>query len=297
MSMALATSVTAACGDDRSSESQLHPGIIEPSAGQAGETGSSSGGTSSPPGGMGGEGGAAGGEADTGWIETAASALGSACKQPSDCPRGLTCLSDTSEALDQGSPPGGVCTFDCNRDELSCSDLGGRCLDIGKSPYCMQSCAFGPHAKCHGRHDFACEPTYRKVDVRCDVDSDCASSAVCRNGSCYLVYPLCLPRCNADSDCPRASFCDPVSGECVATEPTGKSLGAACSLAATPDECRGICLPTGSATEGRCQEFCTLGAEPACGDDASCLLGLDSQAEASDGDQGLCVAAGAGGAP
>lgn len=291
--VALAISVASACGDDRSSDSPGHPGVIEPNGGQAGQAGSDGvGGTTTSAGGArgsGGSGGSAGAETDTAWIERAAEALGRPCAEPLDCPRGLTCLSDTSASLDQGSAPGGVCTLDCDCSELSCDELDGRCLAFGAHEFCMQTCRFGAGTKCHARLDFACEPTYRRVEVSCDVDRDCASSAVCRNGSCYLLYPLCLPRCNENADCPARSFCDPVSGECVAVEPSGKPVGARCSLSATPDECRGICLPTAGSADGRCQEFCTLGADSACGEVAECLLGLDSQTETGAGDQGLCA--------
>lgn len=258
------------CGDDRRTPAVDQAGVIEPAQG-----GGAAGGAGSP--GSGGAAGASGG----GVSSMEPGSLGLPCDDQEDCAGGLSCLSSVSNSLDLGSPPGGLCTRSCDDDPSRCNELGGRCLDIGGNSFCVQSCAFGPGAKCHGRRDFACEPTYRSVDVACDVDADCGAQAVCRGGACQLVVPLCLPRCNGPADCPDRAHCDPVSGECVREAPEGDPVGAECSVEA--DTCRGLCT-------GRCTEFCTLGAEGACGPGAACVLTLGSIPSSAPGDQGACAA-------
>ncbi|HEY6729105.1 MAG TPA: hypothetical protein VI197_34080 [Polyangiaceae bacterium] len=276
--------LAAGCGNDVSTSDPRRPLVIEAAAGRGGAAGESS--TDNPAAGAGGsEGGASGAPSDS----LLADALGRACDDDHACPSGLSCLTDNSNALAGGSPPGGVCTLDCKEASLECDALGGRCLAFANRSFCMQRCSFGSDPKCHGRDDFACEPTYRQVEVACDVDGDCGASAVCRSGACYLVYPLCLPRCNGSADCPAPAVCDPVSGECVAEAPSGKALGAMCDPTSSEDECRGVCLP-GSGTSGeRCHEFCTLGASDACGAGADCVLTLDSAPGSASGDVGACA--------
>jgi len=270
----------AGCGNDLSPSDPRRPIVIEPAAAQGG---------AADQGGAAGAGGAEGGASGAPSDSMLADALGRACGGSEDCPSELTCLSDTSYALAYGSPPGGVCSFDCDDSALDCAAVGGRCVDFAGSSFCMQRCAFGRVDKCHGRDDFACEPTYRHVEVSCDVDDDCGSSAVCRNGDCHIVYPLCLPRCNGSADCPAPTACDPVSGECVDTAPSGNPVGSACDPSASRDECRGVCLASGSDTEGRCHEFCTLGVSGGCGADADCVLVLDSAPGSAPGDIGACA--------
>lgn len=276
--------MAAGCGNDVSSNDPRRPLVIEAAAGRGGAAGETSTGESTA--GAGGwDGGASGAPTDS----LLADALGRACDAPDECPSGLTCLSDTSNALAGGSPPGGVCTLDCHDTSLECDALGGRCVAFPHRSFCMQRCSFGSAPKCHGRDDFACEPTYRRVEVACDVDSDCGASAVCRSGDCHVVYPLCLPRCNGSDDCPAPAACDPVSGECVAEPRTGEPLGALCDPSSSDDECRGVCLPDSSGAGDRCHEFCTLSASGACDADADCVLTLDSAPGSGPGDVGACA--------
>lgn len=278
---AIALGGVASCGNDLSPGEQRRPIVIEAAAGRGGAAGEAN--TDEP---MAGTGGSEGGAPNDAILSDA---LGRACEGSEDCPSELACLSDTSYALAYGSPPGGVCSFDCDEAPLDCAALGGRCVSFAARSFCMQRCAFGRGEKCQGRYDFACEPTYRYVEVACDVDADCGSSAVCRGGSCYVVYPVCLPRCNGSADCPAPTACDPVSGECVDEAPSGAPVGAACDPAATRDECRGVCLATGSSAEGRCHEFCTLGVSGGCGTDSDCVLVLDSAPGSAPGDVGACA--------
>ncbi len=285
----LSIQLSASCGNDHKPAPNPYPqgGIIEPAAGGAGG-GAGAQGFAGEGGDSANEGGASASEGGAPGTSEAARAVGQPCQAAEDCPAPLTCLTPTSNALESGSPPGGLCTLDCTGSPQHCRELDAHCIDFGPRSYCVEACSFGAPAaatspKCHDRSDFACEPTYRRVDVLCDTDSDCGADAVCRNGSCHLVHPRCLPRCNGPHDCAELTYCHPVSGECVLEEPTGLPIGAECTPGSQPDPCRGICL------DGRCTEFCTLGAAPACGDGAACVLTLASAPGSSDGDQGACA--------
>ena len=152
--MLLLLGAAVGCGNDRSPSEVTRPTVIEPSTHQGGAAGA--GAANEPTAGAGGASGATGasGASNDALEAEAAEALGRSCAVQSACPGELTCLTDTSHALEQDSPPGGVCTLECDQDSVACERLGGRCLAFGNQVYCMRRCAFGGATKCDGRTAF-----------------------------------------------------------------------------------------------------------------------------------------------
>src|SRR6187402_3705611 len=108
--------------------------------------------------------------------------FGRACELPEDCGVDLLCLTSASTALSTGGPPGGLCTVACNQDPEICSTYAddARCVDFGGAAYCLEACDYGSTlagafdaAKCHGRTDFAFEPSWADTGEPCTSSEDC----------------------------------------------------------------------------------------------------------------------------
>jgi hypothetical protein len=226
--------------------------------------------------------------------------FGRACERAEDCGVGLLCLTADSRALIKGGPPRGLCTASCDQDPQACAEYadGARCVQFGMRAYCVEACEYGSplmHAfdreKCHGRTEFACKPTLVDTQVACEEDADCGSGERC-DGTCHAELPTCMPQCNSGADCDSDSFCDPETGECVRDLPRGLALGEPCDAEAEPDACRGSCGLLQRAGGDRCDETCTIGAFPACGQDQDptnfgCAIPIVG--EAAFGDMGYCA--------
>jgi len=162
-------------------------------------------------------------------------ALGQACTRDSDCKTGLICLTADNPALSGGGPPKGLCTTPCTTSAVCEALLPGAACEVG---YCLEACSLGSPdittAKCHNRAELACRPF--------------------ENGA----KTLCAPACVQDSQCGTNLFCDPGSGTCVASEPSGDPPGTPCDPRKDPSSCRGFCLVTSStdASAGVCAELC-----------------------------------------
>ncbi|MBK7586084.1 MAG: hypothetical protein IPI67_38605 [Myxococcales bacterium] len=179
--------------------------------------------------------------------------LGAVCSADADCGEGLTCLTATSTQIVGQGPAGGLCTKACAADPTVCASIkpSAKCIGFpdqaSTTRFCLEQCDFGDPgtakaSKCHGRVDMGCSP---------------------------IIIPglgeaarVCLPNCNSDEDCGTGLFCDPGSGLCSATAPSGDPVGTPCSQ--SNDTCRGFCekldLPATSGSTTLCAERCTAGA-------------------------------------
>jgi len=226
--------------------------------------------------------------------------FGRACEHPEDCGIDLLCLTAASPALTEGGPPGGLCTAACTQDPSICSKYAenARCVSFGSSAYCLEGCDYGSTlpgafdaAKCHGRTDFACTPSWVNTGKPCSEPEDCEMGERC-DVTCFRDVPTCMPRCNSDADCDTRLFCDPRSGECVTELPGGRRLSERCNVSTEEDPCRGSCGMIERAEGGRCDETCTLGAYPSCGvvpdpPNVGCAIPVNDHA--GFGDQGFCA--------
>lgn len=228
-----------------------------------------------------------GGTGDDGPSET--TKLGRACVSARDCvdpaAPGLTCVTSKDTVLANGAPPKGLCTTTCtmpteeNRVD-TCAALGsnGLCVPFDEDSnegYCVEGCSFGMpeigESKCHSRPEFTCNPAlFGDTKEPCVSDADCTGGDFCGNtDTCIAVYTACMPGCRSDLDCDAGLYCDQsfFTGTCVAKKPTGKELGAPCTVPAAaepdePDECIGFCQPdTTGSTQGHCTTNCGLGRE------------------------------------
>lgn len=225
--------------------------------------------------------------------------LGRSCKRAEDCGVDLLCLTSASHTLSRGGPPGGLCTVACNQDPSICSmhARGARCVNFGSTAYCLEVCDYGSSrpgafdaAKCHGRTDFACTPSWISTGVPCSDVGECEVGERCE-GTCLRDVPTCMPRCNSDADC-GGEYCDPRSGECVASLPSGRRLAERCNVSMDEDVCRGNCGMIERREGGRCDEACTLGAYPSCGvvpepPNVGCAIPVNEKA--AFGDLGYCA--------
>ncbi|MEZ4374042.1 MAG: hypothetical protein R3B07_24680 [Polyangiaceae bacterium] len=257
--------------------------------GGSGNTGNtSSGGT-----GNGGAGGTAGTGAGGSGGSVVQTELGATCQSDTDCGGGeFTCL--TADNADGGIARG-MCTKNCTSD-AECGASGHCSSNDGTTQgLCYEACTYGEPAgateldpnKCHGRNDLGCFP---------DTDA---------NGDLDFTRSNCVPLCRNDEDC-GPSYCNPASGICEATEPTGLDFNSPCSCTtdcSTDDPCKSFCLGGTNGGMGTCTELCVNGditSPGACGSsntgaqDGTCLLGLnftqDGAPEATVGDAlGACA--------
>ena len=176
-----------------------------------------------------------------------ATMLGATCGADADCGAGLTCLTMDGGKLGGASPAGGLCTLACTAD-ADCDPLeaGAGCVNFGTmtapAAYCLQTCTQGEpqdvNSKCNGRPDVACTAL-----------SDTAT--------------FCLPLCRADAECGAGSYCDPGTGLCSKTKPSGLPVGSACDPNAATDPCEGYCITTSAMgvmpETGNCVQVCSAG--------------------------------------
>jgi hypothetical protein len=228
-------------------------------------------------------------EGGSGGSTTAPNAkLGRACTQAHDCADpnfpDLTCITATDTKFANGAPPKGLCTMPCtlptdNTTPDPCEALGTNAIcypfeDNATTGYCMEGCTFGAPAlgdpqKCHGRAEFTCRPAgFSKTMDVCKVSTDCQPGELCSQGSCYMIWPACLPGCAGDIDCEDGMYCDQSYGvgTCTTKKQTGKALGEPCTVPDPngpdePDECLGWCAADDvGSTKGHCLSTCTFGA-------------------------------------
>ena len=189
--------------------------------------------------------GRAGSGGGTGTGTGTAPMLGAICGADADCGDGLICLTADGGKLGGASPGNGLCTASCTADtDCDALQTGAGCVNFGTTtapePYCLQTCTQGEPAdistKCQGR-----------VDVACASLSDTST--------------FCVPLCRADADCATGQFCEPSSGLCGKTKPSGLPVGTACDPNATTDACEGFCITTSGTgvtpVTGTCVEFCS----------------------------------------
>lgn len=199
--------------------------------------------------------------------------IGSRCDRPTDCKVGLTCITETTTALNGGAPPHGLCTATCTGDaECGALTAGAVCYPFdpnGGEGYCVEGCTFGQQGlfrKCHARLDFSCMPALVQ-DTGAPCASGCLNDEICLSGTCQTALAACIPTCRGDVDCAAGLYCDQsfLGGTCLAKKPVGKRLGEPCTVPSAldplePDECLGYCaadLAGGSA--GHCFATCGLG--------------------------------------
>lgn len=225
--------------------------------------------------------------------------FGRPCERAEDCGVDLLCLTSASHTLSRGGPPGGLCTVACNQDPSICGMHAedARCVNFGSTSYCLEVCDYGSTrpgafdaAKCHGRTDFACTPSWVSTGQACSSVEECEIGERC-DGTCLRDVPTCMPRCNSDTDC-GGEYCDPRSGECVAGLPSGRRLAERCNVSMEQDPCRGSCGMIERSEGGRCDEACTLGAYPSCGvvpepPNVGCAIPVNEKA--GFGDLGYCA--------
>ena len=199
--------------------------------------------------------------------------IGAACTSSANCRAGLTCITETSAALNGGAPPHGLCTATCTSDD-DCSAVtpGSTCYPFDSnaaSGYCVEGCKFGQQGlfrKCHARPEFSCMVAFlQDTGVACS--SGCFDDEICSNDTCQQALPACLPACRGDLDCAKGLYCDQsfLGGTCVPNKPIGKLLGEPCTVPGPleqdePDGCVGFCQAdvTGG-SEGHCWATCGLG--------------------------------------
>ena len=228
---------TVSCGSDEVTGGGTGGGLI-------------TGGSSS--GGAGGKGGAVGRGGTGGTAAANTSALGQQCTADADCGTGLTCVLPTDPNVGAAN---GLCTVACaNNGECDDISPGSACVNFAdataSSPavaYCLEGCTQGAPAdittKCHGRPDEAC------------------SGFTSGTGATATTVFLCSPLCRADADCGGGLFCDPGTGSCTKTKPTGDPVGTPCDPMATTNTCLGGCLTTSdmgvTPATGVCVQICS----------------------------------------
>ena len=194
---------------------------------------------------IGGKAGAVGRAGSDAGVSAGATMLGATCGTDADCGTGLTCLTVDGGKLGGSSPAGGLCSLACTSD-ADCDPLqtGAGCVNFGTTDapeaYCLQSCEQGEPAdlnsKCNGRPDVACAAL-----------SDTST--------------FCVPLCRADAECGTGMYCEPGSGLCGKTKPSGLPVGTACDPSATTDPCEGFCITTSDTgvtpVTGTCVQFCS----------------------------------------
>lgn len=235
-----------------------------------GAGGTSGGGTGGAVGGTGGTGGTGG---------STQSKVGAKCTKDAECGTGLTCVLASSTSFDGEGPAKGYCSADCSTDPSVCGQFGSNvaCLNFeNQKAWCVEGCTFGPAdgqnfdpKKCHGRSDVACSPLLsNELKGDCTAPNfDCPKGEACGNDNkCHTLIPACMPRCATDAECGTGLHCNPGTGLCSATAPTGKDLGEACTSDpdAGTDDCKGTCLNFGDPLKA-CGAACTLGSNPSCG--------------------------------
>ena len=233
---------------------------------------------------------------------TVATKLAKACVNDGECGAGLTCITPDSAAWDGEGPAHGYCTATCTAAaDCAAFDPTAECVSFdGTQGYCLSGCTvgapFGP-GKCQGRADVGCNQFLRGTAVApCGANNACPAGQACAtDGQCHETFSACAALCAIDADCPTGHTCNPGSGLCTTTAPTGKDLGQSCKStpSGTPGECKGFCVGVTGTTERFCSQLCVVGVPNSCGwagpgnkGDALCGLVFDQAATA--GDVGAC---------
>ncbi len=203
--------------------------------------------------------------------------VAAACAATADCAGGLECVTSAdrtgpfSAGEQPGGPQNGYCSRSCVSDaDCKASDPLAICLGPGGGlDHCFQACTvLAPTfpAQCNGRADLTCVPL-----LVGDADRS-----------------YCAPACHDDAGC-APGFCNLATGLCQDAKPTGKPIGAGCTL---NEECAaGVCFAL-RGDPSVCTGLCTFGSVGGCGfaedapeRDAACLdTGLDGNAG-----PGLCT--------
>ena len=192
-----------------------------------------------------------GGDSGSGSTTPASGTLGATCVVDSDCGAGLTCLTSDSTTLGGlGGPSLGLCTVTCALDsDCAPFEAGAGCVNYGTTndpqAFCFEGCVQGSDGtvtQCQGRPDIACadlsDPTLTTVP-----------------------NPFCVPQCRSDLECGTGLFCNPQTGLCNKTKPTGDPVGTACDPAAATNNCLGTCIGVrdsqNNLTTGFCADLCS----------------------------------------
>ena len=203
--------------------------------------------------------------------------VAAACGRDADCAAGLECVTSAdrtgpfSAGAQPGGPQNGYCSRSCSGDaDCKASDPLAICLGPGGGlDHCFQACdvlAQTFPGQCSGRDDLTCVPL-----LVGDADRS-----------------YCAPACHDDAGC-APGFCNLATGLCQDAKPTGKPIGAGCSV---NEECAaGVCFELRDGPPV-CTGLCTFGSVGGCGfaedapeRDAACLdTGLGGNAG-----PGLCT--------
>lgn len=266
------------------------------------ETGN--GGSAGSAGSGGGSSGAAGSSGlDDGLFDPLDRVIGAPCNTDADCPaadngdRPLTCVTPTSSTeFETGSPQGGYCTAVCT-DEANSEDC--QAIDV------LSVCGLLDPATGTGYCIALCQPGDVDGQVKCAGQNDVGPRAqACFGFPQNPAIGACFPVCQSDAACGAGLFCDLGAtglGLCVAAEPAGGDVGAACDPAAQGAECKsGVCVslidpatqePAGSF----CSANCTFGLIEGCGFDRNAPEGTrdavcirPQENDGGGGDVGYC---------
>ena len=184
------------------------------------------------------------GGSGTGGSPPGGSPLGGACTESSQCPAGLTCVTN----IGGQTLPGGLCTTTCGSDaadpDAECAELrvGALCIALGpegaEEPWCVEPCVEGQSTACHGRQNAAC---FRLVNTATQEP----------------VANACIPLCSNDAHC-APLVCNGESGLCAPTRDPGTlPIGSPCDVNALTDQCaNGFCAEYDDAGNAFCTAYC-----------------------------------------
>jgi len=205
----------------------------------------------------------------------------SPCASGADCAAGGVCL---------GYPDGmGYCgractsSADCAGDTcVNITGVGGQCVRVsGRNPTCTGTMGGGGPTGC--RSDTDCAPSDRcntstgaceaRPVVGGPLGAECGTAAECTSGLC--LAGRCSQTCDwlTPTSCPAGFLCSGEatgscgsgSGVCVAGDPGGGALGAACGASS---ECA-----SGYCASGTCSTPCIPGGAAGCADGYACQVG------------------------
>ncbi|HMR08421.1 MAG TPA: hypothetical protein PKA88_21725, partial [Polyangiaceae bacterium] len=219
-----------------------------------------------------------------------------------ECGAGTTCILPNSGAWDGEGPAKGYCTKECTAStDCTSLDATSECVSFdGTKGYCLKGCVVGTPfgaGKCHGRTDVGCNTYLRNATLgACGAGNTCPTGQACAtDGQCHQTFAACSALCAVNADCPSGMTCNPGTGLCTTTAPTGKTLGQSCVQAPSgqPGECQGFCVGMTGTTSRFCSQLCVVGVPNACGwagpgNKATAICGLVFDQAATTGDVGAC---------